>query len=135
MKVVLDTNTIVSAIGWDGPPRRVLLALRDGAHALLISPGLLDELTKVLRYAKLRPIAAHPLLPVVLKWLHRPEHLVIPQERFSVIRADPSDNLVLETAVAGRAGAIVSGDRDLLALKHFRGIPIVTASEFATRHL
>lgn len=135
MKVVLDTNTIVSGIGWDGPPRRVLLALRDNRHSLVISPDLLAELTRVLIYPRLRPIAAHPLLRIVLEWLHQPEHIVIPKERISVIRADPQDNLVLEAALAGRAGAVVSGDRDLLAVRKFQDIPIVTAREFATKHL
>ncbi len=135
MKVVLDTNTIVSGIGWDGPPRRVLLALRDGRHSLVISPDLLAELTRVLSYPRLRPIAAHPLLRIVLEWLHQPEHIVIPKERISVIRADPQDNLVLDAAAAGRAGAVVSGDRDLLAVRKFQDIPIVTAREFATKYL
>ncbi len=135
MKVVLDTNTIVSGIGWDGPPRRVLLALRDGRHSLVISPDLLVELTRVLSYPKLRPVAAHPLLRIVLEWLHQPEHIVIPKERISVIRADPQGNMVLEAAVAGRVDAIVSGDRDLLAVGEFQNIPIVTARQFAAKYL
>jgi uncharacterized protein len=135
VKIVLDANTIVSGIGWDGPPRRVLLALRAGQHSLVTSPALLQEVTLVLRYPKLRQIALHLLLPVVLEWLHRPEHLVIPQERLNVTRRDPSDNLVLEAAVAGGAAAIVSGDRDLLGLKQFRSIRIVSPREFATKHL
>jgi uncharacterized protein len=135
VKVVLDTNTIVSAIGWARPPRAVLMALRDGRHSLVTSPGLLAELTNALRYPKLRPLAAHPLLPVVLEWLHRPKHLVVPQERLTVIRADPSDNLVLEAAVAAEAGAIVSGDQHVLALQSFRGIATLTALGFAHAHL
>lgn len=135
MKVVLDTNTIVSGIGWDGPPRRVLLTLRDGRHSLVISPDLLVELTRVLSYPKLRPVAAHPLLQIVLEWLHRPEHIVIPKERITVIRADPQDNMVLEAAVAGKVDAIVSGDRDLLAVGEFQNIPIVTARRFAAKYL
>lgn len=135
MRVVLDTNTIVWGIGWDGPPRQVLLALRAGRHDLVISPVLLAELTRVLGYPKLRPIAAHPLLRTVLAWLHQPEHIVIPKDRFSIIRADPHDNFVLEAAVAGGPDAIVSGDTHLLTIKRFQGIPIVTAREFATKHL
>ncbi len=133
MRLVLDTNTIVSAIGWDGPPRQVLIALREGRHRLVITPALLEELTRVLRYPRLQPIAAHPLLAVVLEWLYRPEHLVIPTERVTEIHADPADNLVLEAAVAGRADAIVSGDRHLLRLQAFRGIPVLTARAFVGR--
>ncbi len=135
MKVVLDTNTIVSGIGWDGPPRRVLVALRDDRHSLVISPDLLAELTRVLGYPRLRPIAAHPHLRIVLEWLHQPEHIVIPKERISVIRADPQDNLVLEAAAAGGAGAVISGDRDLLAVRKFRDILIMTPREFVAKYL
>jgi len=135
VKVVLDTNTIVSGIGWGGPPRRVLVALREGQHQLVISPDLLAELTRVLSYPKLRPLAAHPLLRVVLEWLHQPEHIVIPRKRLSVVRSDPQDNRVLEAAVAGMADSIVSGDRDLLAIRKFQEISIVTARRFAALYL
>jgi uncharacterized protein len=135
VRVALDTNTIVSGIGWDGPPRQILLALRAGQHDFIISPDLLAELTRVLEHPRLRPIAAHPLLRTVLAWLHQPEHIVIPKERFSIIRADPQDNLVLEAAAAGGADAIVSGDTHLLAVKRSQGIPIVTARGFATKYL
>jgi putative PIN family toxin of toxin-antitoxin system len=135
VKVVLDTNIIVSAIGWEGPPRRVLLALRAGRHALITSPDLLGELTAVLRDPRLRPIAGHPLLAEILAWIHRPEHLVYPSEHIDVIRTDPADNMVLEAAVAGKFDAIVSGDQHLLALKQFKGIPVMAAAPFASQHL
>lgn len=112
----------------------MLLALREGKHSIITSPVLLDELTRVLGHPKLPPVATHPLLPVVLEWLHRPEHLVIPQERFAVVRSDPADDRVLEAAIAGQADAIVSGDRDLLGLMEFRGIPTLTARGFAARY-
>lgn len=135
MKVVLDTNTIISGIGWKGPPRRILLALRDQRHHLIISAQLLDELTAALNYPKLRVIAAHPQLEEVLSWLHRPEHVVYPAERITAVTDDPADNLVLEAAVAGRADSIVTGDRHLLRLEQFRGIPIMTPAGFASRYM
>jgi putative PIN family toxin of toxin-antitoxin system len=135
VRVVLDTNTIVSAIGWEGVPRAILLAVRDGRHQLVTSPDLLDELTRVLRYPRLRPVARHPFLPIVLEWIHQPEHLTVPTERIRAIANDPVDNIVLEAAVSGNAAAIVSGDRDVLALKRFRSIQILTAQAFAIAHL
>jgi uncharacterized protein len=135
VKVVLDTNTIVSGIGWSGPPRAVLIALRLGRHTLVTSPAILDEVTRVLTYHKLRPVASHPDLPVVLAWLHRPEHVVVPVELVRQIVDDPADNHVLEAALAATADAIISGDRHLLSLGEFRRIPILTARQFAERYL
>ncbi|MGQ0551478.1 MAG: putative toxin-antitoxin system toxin component, PIN family [Armatimonadota bacterium] len=135
MKVVLDTNTLVSGIAWTGPPAEILIALREGRHDLVISPDLLAELIRVLRYPRLRIVASHPSLPAIVEWLHRPEHIVIAQEQIRVIQSDPGDNLVLEAAVAGRAGVIVSGDRHLLRLGSFRGIPIITARACVARYL
>ncbi len=133
MKIVLDTNTLVSAIGWEGPPRQILLALREGHHALITTPDLLTELTSVLTYAKLRPLATHPMLPAVLAWLHRPDHIVFSTERVAEIEVDPADNLVLEAAIAEGADAVFSGDQHLLRLRRFRGIPIMTARQFLDR--
>lgn len=130
MKVVLDTNTLVSAIGWDGPPRQILFALREGRHRLITSPELLDELTRVLQYPKLRPITAHPAFPEILTWIHRPDHVVYPVERIQAIKLDPADNLVLEAAIAAKADVIVSGDLHMLTLGNFRAIPIVTPRRF-----
>lgn len=135
MKVVPDTNTIVSAIGWEGPARRILLALRSEVHRFITSPELLEELTAVLQYPRLRVLAAHPLLPEILAWLHRPDHIVYPRERVVVVTADPADNLVLEAAVAGAVDAIISGDRHLVDLKQFRRIEIITAARFERLHL
>lgn len=133
MKVVLDTNTIVSAIGWEGPPARIFRACRAGRFSLLTSPQLLEELTRVLTYPRLRVIAEHPDLPQILEWLHAPERVVFPRRPIDVITVDVSDNRVLEVAVEGRGDAIISGDEHLLALKIFEGIPMLTASAFCRR--
>ncbi|HEV2123831.1 MAG TPA: putative toxin-antitoxin system toxin component, PIN family [Chloroflexota bacterium] len=135
MKVLPDTNTVISAIGWAGPPREILLALRAGQYRLVTSPDLLQEITRVLAYPKLRIIARHPQLPEILAWLHRPEHLVYPAQRLHVITADPADSRILETALAARADVIVSGDHHLLELGRFEDIPVLTARQFVERYL
>ncbi len=133
MKIVLDTNALVSAIGWEGPPARILRACRAGQFFLLTSPQLLEELTRVLTYAKLRVIARHPDLPQILQWLHAPERIVFPRRTIEIVKVDPSDNRVLEVAVEGRAEAVISGDEHLLRLRIFEGIPIVNAASFCRR--
>ncbi|MBI4526916.1 MAG: putative toxin-antitoxin system toxin component, PIN family [Deltaproteobacteria bacterium] len=133
MKIVLDTNALVSAIGWEGPPARIVRACRAGRFSLLTSPQLLEELTRVLTYAKLHVIAQHPDLPQILEWLHAPERIVFPRRAIDAIKTDPSDNRVLEAAVEGHAEAVISGDEHLLGLRIFEGIPIVSAASFCRR--
>lgn len=133
MKIVLDTNALVSAIGWEGPPARTLRACRTGQFDFVTSPQLLEELTRVLTYPRLAIVARHPDLPEVLKWLHAPEHVVIPRRAIDVITVDPPDNRVLEAAVEGKADVIVSGDKHLLSLKTFEEIPILNPPSFCRK--
>ena len=133
MKIVLDTNTLVSAIGWEGPPARIFRACRAGRFDLIISSQLLDELTRVLTYPKLRTIAQHPELPEILRWVHAPEHVVIPKRTVRVVTADPPDNRVLEAAVEGKADVMISGDEHLLGLIVFEGIPILSPAAFCQK--
>jgi len=130
LKIVLDTNIVVSAIGWEGPPARILRACRTGRFSLLTSPQLLEELTKVLTYPRLRVVAEHADLPQILEWLYAPERLVFPRRTIQIITSDPPDNRVLEVAAEGHAEAVISGDEHLLGLRVFEGIPILTAAAF-----
>ena len=129
IRVVLDTNTIVSGIGWSGPPRIVLDAALASKFVLIISPVLLDEVRRVLSYPRLRSLP-QARVQEVLALLPLIAHLVEPEEQLHIIRSDPADNRVLECALAGEASYIVSGDEHLTALETFRGIAIVTAAEF-----
>jgi len=128
MRLVLDTNVLVSAIVFGGPPRDVFQTVMTGAHRLVISPAILDELRRVLTGSKFRyPASAAVHIDAELREI---AEVVEPGTRLSVITADPEDNRVLECAVEGGADVIVSGDRDLLALGHYAGIPISRPREF-----
>ncbi len=128
-RAVLDTNTIISGIGWSGPPRTVLDEAIRGDFSLLTSSALLDEVRRVLAYPRLRTLP-QARVQEVLALLPLIAYLVEPKEKLTVIRRDPADNRVLECALAGEASHIVSGDEHLLALKTFRGIPIMAATDF-----
>ena len=126
MRIVFDTNILVSAVQFGGLP---LLALQLGiqSHDLLTSTALLEEFERVLvRRFKFPPEAAEK----VLNEYRQTCKLVRPTTRLHAITRDSSNNRVLECAVYGRADLIVSGDMDLLSLKQFREIPILTVREF-----
>ncbi len=132
MRAVIDTNILVRALirprGNVGP---LLLRLRSGHFTLLYTQSLLEELVDVLSRPRLRDkygITEGDVKTVVALLLLRGEAVSVSQA-LTVCR-DPKDNKFLETAVAGKADVIVSGDEDLLVLDPFEGIPIIPPAEF-----
>jgi putative PIN family toxin of toxin-antitoxin system len=135
MRWVLDTNVLVSALIWRGTPGTLLeQGVAEGVQ-WLTSPALLAELRATLlhpkllaaqRDRKLDPIALFDAARVILRSVESP---ALPQP----VGRDPDDDAVLACAVAAQAALIVSGDRDLLVLKHFQGIPIETAAQALAR--
>lgn len=132
MRVVIDTNILVSAIilphGSVGP---VLQSLRHGAYTLLYTPALLEELVDVLNRPRIfnkYNLTEADIHTVIAFILLRGEQ-VYPVEEITACR-DPKDNKLLTAAIAGRADALVSGDKDLLVLHPFRNIPIINPALF-----
>ncbi len=135
MRVVIDTNVLVSAMLWGGKPRQLFHKGLTGEVILVISEVLLDELADVLSRSKF----AAELLRVgtsveeIVELVRRRAEVVLPAQIDPAIAADPDDDAVLACAIAGRADAIVSSDRHLLELAQYRAIPIVTASALLER--
>ncbi len=129
MRVLLDTNVLISGILFRGPPRELLeLAIR-GEIDLVASPALLDELEAVL----LRKFELPPELSrTVRAELESLADVVLPAEVRAVSR-DPDDDRILAAAVSGTAEVIVTGDRDLLVLGAHHEIPIVSPADFVSR--
>jgi len=132
MRAVVDTNILVRAVlkptGTVGP---VLLRLRQGEYTLLYAQPLLEELTDVLNRPRIRRkyrLSRSDIEAVIGLILLRGE-AVTPTRRIAVCR-DPRDDKFLEVAVAGKADVLVSGDRDLLVLHPFVGIPILPPAPF-----
>jgi putative PIN family toxin of toxin-antitoxin system len=127
MRVVFDTNILVSALVFpggrgDAALRRIIA----GTDQLVVSRAILDELLEVLsrKFARDAEELAH-----VAVFVSELAMLVAPRRRLPVVRDDP-DNRILECAIAGRAEAIVTGDKALLALKNFRNIPVETLRSY-----
>ena len=131
MRLVLDTNTVVSALLWRGTPHDLVNTARARPIALFTSPILLAELEDVLTRKKMaKAVAASGISPDQLMQRYRRLVTVIhPAPIPPTVLTDPDDDHVLACALAAKADLIVSGDRDLLTLKSFREIPIVTAAE------
>ena len=133
MRVVVDTNVFVSALlSPQGVPSQLFVYWGQHFFDLLVSEESMDELARVLQYPKIRKglRSTDAELAEFVRLFKEKGLLVTPQETIRAITADVSDNLYLEIAVAGDAQCIVSGDKHLLRLQEYRGIPILTPTEF-----
>jgi putative PIN family toxin of toxin-antitoxin system len=126
-RVVLDTNIIVSGLGWSGAPATILDAVTDDRLVLVTSAPLLAELRRVLEYPRLAKVIQGG---AQLADLVAASGVVVAPSRVLTVVRDDDDNRVLEAAIEGTADYIVSGDADLLDLGSFQGIPIITPGTF-----
>lgn len=131
MKIVIDTNIVVSGIVFGGKPERLLrLAIKNDVE-MCISSKILAEYDEIIA----RLSAKYPNRPksITLKDLIDSASIVSPTQTVTVCR-DNDDNKFIECALAGKCLYIVSGDADLLDLKAYAGIEIVTVAEFFSRY-
>ena len=132
MRVVADTNILVSALLFGGPPEQVFLAGLRGEIQLLISLSLLQELEKALK-EKFK-LSFH-LVREIIEEVREVAEIVEVSSRIKAISYPDEDNRVLECAVDGKAEFIVTGDtKHILPLKEYGGIKILSPSEFL-KHL
>ncbi|HRQ40268.1 MAG TPA: putative toxin-antitoxin system toxin component, PIN family [Chloroflexota bacterium] len=133
----MDTNLFVSSLlVKSGLPAQALDAWRQRKCLLVTSPSLIAEIVNTLNYPHIRhkyPITDEHIIKLVT--LLEQDALVVPGTAnvSGVIPADPDDEMILACALDGQADFIASGDRHLLELREYQGIPIITAREFLNR--
>ena len=128
MRVVFDTNVLISSLIKKGKPEQLFNKAVNREIKLLSSNGILAELSAVLKRPRFREYADENSIQSFLALLNRICRLVDVRSNFEITR-DKADNMILATAYDGKAEYIVSGDEDLLALKEFKGIRIVSVNE------
>lgn len=127
-KVTLDTNILISALGWNGNPRRILEKIMKGELELFLSYEQFDEFLRVLSYERLgftedEKSRYKTLISEVATFVKTPMEL-------SIIKDDPSDNRILECALVANVDYVVSGDqKHVLPIKRLGKIKVVTATE------
>jgi uncharacterized protein len=133
VKVVLDTNVLMSGVFFAGLPGEVLAAWREGRVTLAASPEILDEYRRVgvLLEERYGSLGLHALLAVVATTAD----IVEPLEPASPISRDSDDDKFLLCAVAAAADAVVTGDEDLLTLRAWRSVEILSPRQFVDRYL
>lgn len=131
MRLVLDTNTAISGLIWQGLPGLIIDAALAGKVQLLSSVPLLAELEGVLQRPKFQQAIQRRDVMVadLFDGYAALVGCVVPVELPESVCRDPDDNLVLAAAISGDADMIVSGDDDLLSLGNYRGIAILSARD------
>jgi uncharacterized protein len=130
-RVVLDTNVTISALFWKGYPRTVYDLISKKRLIMLLSSEMEREFIRVLGYPKFG-LLARQISPFIKNLRSYAEFVEI-YSNISEISADPTDNIFLECAVDGKADYIISGDKHLLELSSYAGVPIVKSKDFLLR--
>jgi putative PIN family toxin of toxin-antitoxin system len=133
VKVVLDTNVVVSGIFFSGPPREILHSWSRGKIQLLITPEIFEEYQRVAAELNKRyhSIEIRRILELILVG----SELIVAAPLPRPLCMDPNDDKFFDCAVAGRASIIVSGDKHLLKASDSHGITVITPRYFKDRYL
>ena len=128
LRVVLDTNVLISAILFGGKPRQILEKAIRGEIRLCLSEPILEELKGVLQRSKFD--YSPEMIQFILTELTAIADFVNPSETINIVAEDPEDNRILECAIAANADYVISGDSHLLKLNKYFNIDILSAAAF-----
>ena len=132
MKIVVDTNVIISGVFFGGAPGDVLNAIVESRVKAYATAEIVEEYLEIIDEMLSRKqgkINRNLLTPLV-------DSLeVIETESHIEVSRDPEDDKFIECAKDAKAMYIVSGDKDLLVLEKYENIEIITAKEFCNRYL
>ena len=128
MKVVLDTNVLISALIKAGKPRELFFRLAE-EKMLILSRQILEEFLEVAEDPRVKKYVKEQETAAFLNSLRDATKIVEVKSKFRAVKEDPDDDVFVNTAYDGKADYIVSGDKHLLSLGEFRGTKIVTVDE------
>lgn len=131
MRVVLDTNVVISGVFFGGVPGRVLEAWRDGRFQLVVSTAILSEYERVgERLSRAFPgVSLEPFIALIMAHAQVVDAPELPAQ----VSSDPDDDKFLACALAAGCGAIVSGDRHLLDVGEHAGVEVLTPADILAR--
>ncbi len=133
MKVVLDTNVWLSAIFWTGEAYKLIEEIEDKKINVIITEEIILEISNVLnketkfqRFIKNRKLTIVDLIRTIIYM----SKLIISKSKLNIIKEHNEDNKILEAGIDGNVDYILSYDNHLLKVKEYKGIKIITPTEF-----
>ncbi len=133
MKVVIDTNVLISGVFFAGPPSKILEAWRDERIKVVISPDIFEE------YRRVGDILTTQFPDIdierILELLANNSEVVSPESLPVPVCEDPDDDKFLSCALKGGASVIISGDKHLLKTSGHKGLQIITPRKFVDDYL
>ncbi len=131
LRVVLDTNVLISAVLFGGRPRQILEKAIRGDVRLCLSEAILKELKGVLQRSKFG--YSCEMIRLIVTELMSIADFVNPSGTLNVVLENPENNRILECAVEVDANYIVSGDSHLLRLRRYRNTEILNVAGILER--
>ena len=128
MRIVVDTNVLISGLFWGGIPAEIIHAWAEGRIKTVCSAEIIDEYNRISR--RLNPGLDTSQIDRFLSFLIRRSEIVRPNHWFKIILEDSGDDKFIDCAFHAQARMILSGDKHLLRLKKFGPIQIVSPAEF-----
>ena len=127
VRVVLDTNVVLSALVFGGNPRQVFTRTVTDGWTIVVSEEIFTEIRRTLEKKFAGYLGEFDNLKIILG----ARMVVVPlgSEHVNVSR-DEDDNRIIETAIIGKAPYIISGDSDLLVLETYKGVKILSPANF-----
>ena len=129
IKVVIDTNVVISALLFGGQPGKLINLWKNSRIVPLASKEIIEEYLRVLAYPKFE-LSAKEINYILYQEILPFFEVVTPNPFPPIIVTDPSDDKFIHCAISGNAQFIISGDDHLLSIKTVEAIQIVNASEF-----
>ncbi len=132
MKIVLDTNVLISGILFSGPPARILRSWRKGGFQLVLTEEILDEYLRVAAILQDKYPTIDIESPIRLIAQH--SEIVLADELTDDVCTDPDDDKFLACALAAGGALVVSGDKALQKASGYRGVQVISPRQFVDRH-
>jgi putative PIN family toxin of toxin-antitoxin system len=128
MKAVFDTNVLIAAFLTEGICAKLLIRARRRYFDLILCDGILQEFKRVLK--KKFAVSSQEMSEALIILSTAAQDILGQTDSIAPICRDPDDNLILACARNAAADYIVTGDEDLLVLKNYEGISILSSKEF-----